>query len=444
MLLAFVLLSFLLLSFAIFSSLKLQEGRLFKFIISTILSASTLGLLFGVSLFSHLPFMGYVVVLLCVDLLSIFLLVWRQPSRFLFHFSVDGQLLLFSVVILLATLFFLFKSERWGGWDAWAIWNLHAKFLFYEGAWTNLFTNEIGWTHPDYPLMLPSLIALVWKSIGGVSPMVPALMAYFVFVCILGLIYSSCPGKQYRYISLVGVILLILDYHFIREASSQYADTLVGLFILLSIILLRKESKYSSKYYWLIGFVASLPIWVKNEGIVFFVFFSILILINNLKERDKILCFLVGTMPVVILLAWFKVVYAPGNDITSAISWEVLGNLFVFDKYITIALHLAYTVAVKFPLLIVFALFLFFNRPRRKIPGIVFVLLTTLASYLFIYVITPYDITWHLSTSLNRLIHQLYPSFVYCMVLYFYNHTQSRNFITTFFDRILINWLKVK
>ncbi len=444
MLLAFVLLSFLLFSFAIFSGLKLQEGRLFKFILSTILSASILGLLFSVSLFSHLSFMGYVVVLLCVDVLSVMLLVGRQPSRLLFHFSVDSLLLLFSALILLGTLFFWYKAEPWGGWDAWAIWNLHAKFLFYEDAWNNLFTNEIGWTHPDYPLMLPSLIALLWKTVGSVSPMIPALLAYFVFVCILCLIYSSRPGKQYRYISLVGVVLLILDYHFIREASSQYADTLVGLYILLSTILLGKEANYSSKFYLLIGFMASLPIWVKNEGIVFFVFLSFFVLINNLKKREKILYYLVGTMPMVILFSWFKIVYAPGNDITSAISLDLLDKVFAFDKYITIAIYLVYTVAVKFPLLIVFALFLFFNRPRRKIPGIVFVLLTSLAAYLFVYVITPYDITWHISTSLNRLIHQLYPAFVYCMVLYFYNHPQSRNFITTFLDRTLINWLNVR
>jgi hypothetical protein len=36
--------------------------------------------------------------------------------------------------------------------------------------------------------------------------------------------------------------------------------------------------------------------------------------------------------------------------------------------------------------------------------------------YLVIYVITPYDLNWHLSTSLDRLILQIFPAVVYLVI----------------------------
>ena len=40
-----------------------------------------------------------------------------------------------------------------------------------------------------------------------------------------------------------------------------------------------------------------------------------------------------------------------------------------------------------------------------------------LAGYFFIYVTTPEDLTWHLSTSLNRLLLQIWPTFVFTYFL---------------------------
>jgi len=52
------------------------------------------------------------------------------------------------------------------GWDAFAIWNLHARFLFRGGAhWRDGFSSLIPWSHPDYPLLLPSAVAHFWTVI---------------------------------------------------------------------------------------------------------------------------------------------------------------------------------------------------------------------------------------------------------------------------------------
>ncbi len=54
----------------------------------------------------------------------------------------------------------LSKNNPHGNWDAWAIWNMHARFLYRGGAsWRVLFSPELAYSHPDYPLLLPELVA---------------------------------------------------------------------------------------------------------------------------------------------------------------------------------------------------------------------------------------------------------------------------------------------
>ena len=61
------------------------------------------------------------------------------------------------------------------GWDAFAIWNLHARFLFRGGPhWRDAFTPLLPWSHPDYPLLLPGAIAHFWTYLGHDDPRVPA------------------------------------------------------------------------------------------------------------------------------------------------------------------------------------------------------------------------------------------------------------------------------
>jgi formate hydrogenlyase subunit 3/multisubunit Na+/H+ antiporter MnhD subunit len=69
--------------------------------------------------------------------------------------------------------------------------------------------------------------------------------------------------------------------------------------------------------------------------------------------------------------------------------------------------------------IIIFPLLLFFigiDRQRLKQPVVsigMSTLILMLIGYFFVYVNTPYDIGWHLETSLVRLYVQLWPSFVF-------------------------------
>src|SRR5258708_34030247 len=69
--------------------------------------------------------------------------------------------------------------NREGIWDAWALWNLRARFLFRGGPefWRDAFSPHILWSHPDYPLLLSGAIALCWTIAGAESALAPQLIA---------------------------------------------------------------------------------------------------------------------------------------------------------------------------------------------------------------------------------------------------------------------------
>jgi len=71
--------------------------------------------------------------------------------------------------LLAAATFALVSACRPNGdWDAWSIWNLHARYLYRGGEhWTSLFSPALNWSHPDYPLLLPASVMRSWVFAGG-------------------------------------------------------------------------------------------------------------------------------------------------------------------------------------------------------------------------------------------------------------------------------------
>src|SRR5206468_2850822 len=112
-----------------------------------------------------------------------------------------------------------------GGWDAWAIWNLHARFLYRGGErWTEMLGVFFSWAHSDYPLLLPSLVAGGWTLAGSETIAIPALLAMIFTFGTVALLVSSVsflsgPGRGLA----AGLILLATSELFL-QGSLQMAD----------------------------------------------------------------------------------------------------------------------------------------------------------------------------------------------------------------------------
>ena len=314
------------------------------------------------------------------------------------------------LLIILSTAVLIYQKRviPWGAWDGTFIWNLHAKFLADQEHWQQLFSKQISWSHPDYPLFVPSLIAIFWHSEGSFSTIIPMLIGLLPLLGIIVILYSSLNNTL---VGFIPCVIILLDSVFMSQASAQYADTWLAFFILLGTFLLVSINQ-NKNLILVAGIIVSGAFWVKNEGLFFFLITSFLVFFQFKSDKKLILKYFLGTIILVIVLILFKIKNSAENDMLPGL-FNTFGNkLLDSNRYILIINFFKITILKKFPILPFLLLFSIFYYPKFKklniypLIGIVFLI----CMYFFIYLFTPKDLAWHLETSLDRLLHQVYPT----------------------------------
>ena len=332
-----------------------------------------------------------------------------------------------------------FGNAPHGKWDAWAIWNFRARWLFHGGEqWAYAFSDNVIDSHPDYPLLLPASIFRVWSSIGKDVVAVPIIIAgFFTFATIL-LVLSSVSMFRGPDQGFLAGILMLLTTKFIKEGAHQYSDVPLAFYILSTMVLFRLKQCYPAgawRIMVLAGLTASCAFWTKNEGLVFGVLIIVVHFSGSKTIREwrrsikEFGGFLFGSAPVLGTLILFKLKFAPPNDIVNlnrlSIFWNNLFDieryqiilaafaeeLFLFNDgvFILLAVYLAISGIIK-PLL----------KDRQFLAQAALPVLL-LGCYFFTYVIVSHndlnDLQWHLSTSLDRLVIHIWPTGVF---IFFY------------------------
>ncbi len=341
------------------------------------------------------------------------------------------------------------------GWDAFSIWNLHARFLFRGGAnWADGLSPLIPWSHPDYPLLLPSAVAHFWTYLGNDNPAVPAAVGLAFTFSTLGLLYSSLARVRGRSVAILGLTTLAATPFFIEQGSSQYADVPLSFFFLASIALLSLYEQCPA-HNWarglvvLAGLALGFGAWTKNEGALFllatvvaFVFFAM----GSKHQRSStdqlptsppgwptLATLTLMATPALLLVLWLKHL-APRGDLvqdpavmlqkilTPARYWVIL------KWYAREFLRFGEWWPVPATLLLPALYFMTWRRKNGRRTASVrianWTLALTLAGYFVIYVITPNELYWHLRFSLNRLLLQLWPSAIFV----FFSSVSFRSF----------------
>lgn len=388
----------------------------FKLLILCFLSLSISSFIFCISLFIGIQFHIF---MLAVSLSLVFFSRLAKKStlpsvkNLLPNVAITGKHIVIAVLLLLYTRNFFLESERWGNWDAWAIWNLHAKFLSFNHEWQQMFSIRIAqWTHSDYPLFLSSLIAFVWKSTGIFEPYTPILIAYLIAIAIPFVLYASIPSAHQSVLGSGFLIILLIDFNFLSIAVSQGADTLLALFYLISLICFYYQEA-DHRIAFLTGFFGATCSWIKNEGLLFYLVVSIFFVCMNYGNRKLIYYFILGSVLPLGILVFYKTKYSPGNDLVQNQSIKTLKYLFTPSRYLYIGKYIINTIFLKFPVLLPCVIISVYLGIRKREFMLFAILTTVLTGYFFVYLTTPHDLYWHLSTSCERLIHQLYPSLLF-------------------------------
>lgn len=318
-------------------------------------------------------------------------------------------------------------DEPHGGWDAWAFWNQRAKFLFRAGDdWRQAFAP--AFSHVDYPLLIPLSISRSWNYLeSDLGWVPPALGIVFVFAT-LALIVSGIYCLRGRTQGWLAGLVLMGTVRFVRTGADQYADVPLAFFILATVLLLtlyEANPRHPREMLLLAGLTAGLAAWTKNEGLLFLLVAGIAHFITAIWHgRWKaglvdVARMSLGALPVLLVVLLFKAGLTSQNDLVAGqgagATWErladparyaLIAQSFVFSLF-TVAKPLAIVLPVCAVLL---------GRAHSKPHGnagwcrTVIVLALMLAGYCGTYLCTPHDLSWHLSTSFDRLILQIWPT----------------------------------
>ena len=224
-----------------------------------------------------------------------------------------------------------------GVWDALAIWNLRAKFLNAPspGGWKAIFDPIMLACHPDYPPLLPALVARGWTYVGQSIPLVPATVAFGFTFALLALITGAVASVRSASLGGLACAMLAASPIFLGTASSQYADLPLAFYFLLSAALLflaDQETAPRPGLHVLAGLAAGMAALTKNEGLLFIVALGAGRLVHLLvarkarRELESFAWLLLGMAPLLCILFFYKS-FAPPNYLVSGQGKDFWGKL---------------------------------------------------------------------------------------------------------------------
>ncbi len=396
------------------SDLKLVSGA-FRLLVSFMLSMVIHSLAFDLCVICNQPpAWSYIAIIGC----SFFLLI-RQLKMYGWPQLTWPRVTFASVcalgLIYYISLQFIPHSGRWGRWDARAIWSMHAAFLYHQQHWQNLFSPDISWTHADYPLMLPSLIAMLWRALGRIEALIPCGVAYSALLITSIMTYAALK-KENRLAAILALGILSLTPLYAKVAAYQGADSLLGLFILTTIVLSVLSDKHPDpRLFVLTGWFCGFSGWVKNEGVVFALVFSIFFLWHQKKRGISIAYYLAGLLLPAFIIFMFKLCYAPHNDIAAGQGAETIQRVMDLSRYKITFKYFLDNATKIYPLTLVLTSIVAIKGYKRLYAYQLLALMAMLLVYFFTFILTPRDIAWHLETASDRLFIQLLPGFVFCL-----------------------------
>jgi hypothetical protein len=348
---------------------------------------------------------------------------------------------LFVMIAMLAAAGFVFVSDasRRGGFDAIALWNMRGRLIFSSSTspLTAIFDPAFRSLHPDYPLLLPSLLSRAWQYAGSDVSIVPILLAALftaatIIITIAGLRILSTQAQSW-----IAACILLGTPFLLGHGASQYADIVVGCFMTTAVLLFCIYDSDSSLSYLpvLAGITAGAAACTKNEGILFLVvLFSSRAGMAFCRRRisgiAELFALAGGASVGILTLAVFRFAHSPANGTLQLMTVHALlsrmGNvnlhLDIF-RGLESSLNFGQWYLNPMPLMVIHAVIAWQGSlaSTKKAPWITaaLVLVGMCGGYYIVYLLSPDDVEWLVQSSLDRLLLQLWPAAIilYCLIV---------------------------
>jgi hypothetical protein len=304
---------------------------------------------------------------------------------------------------------------------------MHARFLWRAPAeWMDLLRKPgLTWSHPDYPLAIPAAVARLWTWIGSEAGWAGSAISLLFAVATTGVLVAGLSRARRPALGLIFGIVLIGTPAFVLAASSQQADIPMGFFLLACAVLLtlaESEPGASEGPGALCGLCAGLALGVKNEGwLLALVVSGAWLVRRGFRQRGQarfVMALAVAALPTIYFKGWIS----PRNDLLASQPWHRWEAVFDRERFELIAAAFGHNLVPAAAVLVLLVLLVVAGRAGRAVAGVNgpsyrepaaggsgLILGGMLGGYCLVYLLTPYDLNWHLNHSLDRLLMQLWP-----------------------------------
>jgi len=323
-----------------------------------------------------------------------------------------------------------------GEWDAMSIWNLRARYLASGGElWRRAVSSDLGGqmagaAHPGYPLFLSGFVGLQWTAEGGLesgfdssAPIAASLLFAASALILLG---ASLASRRSIALGLLAWLILLCSEVFASQSAAQYSDLLQGLAFLCALVLLEAAAdRADARLLLAAGLAIGLSAWIKNEGLPF-ALAAFAIAAWRFRLRGIVWVGL-GILPGFLALAVMKLFFVHGSEaVFPSTVGEAMAKIAGAGRWWQAALGFGKAVydagnLWTHPVLLAALLAIAFGfvpaKERRARLWLVIPIAATAAAEYGLYLVTTADLNWHISTSVSRLVAQLWPSLIWFFFL---------------------------
>jgi hypothetical protein len=303
------------------------------------------------------------------------------------------------------------------GWDARWIWFFHAKMIYTAGSigqsagWQNA---TVGFSHVDYPNLVPVIAAQTMRIAGFWNEYLPKLSIFFMFLPAMFWLLSFAR-KSFSYAILIAALMLSFD----PWLWIGYMDGILALYLSISVLLLGRYIVEGNP----LDAISSacclfaLP-YIKNEGFpAALVGGAAVLLVVWLKQKSHISLqgfrnhwgyWLAGVIGILPLVLWsvYKYQWGIRNSlgIGSPESFaRILQRLtdgstkLIFSQTFQNIDSSLFLVSILLLVIICWKI----SVGKHILPAVGVAVVYCLGM-VAVYYLTPFDVLWHLSTSIDR------------------------------------------
>ena len=325
--------------------------------------------------------------------------------------------------------------------DSYGIWFMKAKMLYYHGLSSEAGFNrlELGYTHLNYPLLVPFLITGIYTAIGHINPMMGKSIFIILYINAALFIYSSLRWKLERGPAVIMTILFSSIPVLIRWNSAGVADMPLTVFYAPSIFFLIKficEERKSDLY---ISIMMTLFCsFIKHEGLAIALInaaiFSVWHLtgrFNFTRLKDSITYISGIFIPMLPWLIFSATLPKPQENytdrITNCLTPENISRLQSIIHIFTIELFNIKRWGLVWIILILSLMLTPKSLKKRWMTALWALLLGQMATYLFVFIISPWSPQFLAEMALERIFLHTTPAVIYLIAFHSLVENKPKN-----------------